>query len=234
MRSSPAPDSVIRVRPHGPGQLLVLFTLAGFSGVLIYMIITIVDDPKPVYGGAIITAGVLALMWCVYLLFALRVFRPTRITQSDLFIPRLFSTLQVPLDEIAGVGLVFQKAFGRGGGFSGWYPYVWRRDGTAVQLSGFMYAPARWIRLGDVDGKRTIWVKKGNVDEMRSTEPSVLAKSAAAQLVVSIYSRVCEIQGRSGLLASYQMQKHRVPPREIEGSFTAFWSPDDREMVRLA
>ena len=226
------PDPVIRYRPHGRWQWMALWFLACFSFVLIYIAILIVDAPKPLYGGAIFATIVAVLVWLWFLFLTFAAFRPIRITHDDLFIPGLFSTVRIPVDEIAGVGLLFQNASVGTQRFSGWYPYVWRRDGTVVRLTGFDFTPNRWIRPGDTDGKGRRMVTKGNVDEMRSTNPTVMAKSAAGQLVSGIYSRVCEVQGPSGLLVSYQMQKRRVPPRNTYGSFTAFWSPDG-EMERL-
>jgi hypothetical protein len=233
VNTSSLPDPVVRYRPRGRWQWLALWFVACFSCLLIYIAVLIVDAPKPLYGGAIFATVAAVLVWLWFLFLAFTAFRPIRITHEELFIPGgLFSTNRIPVSEIAGVGLLFQNASLGTQRFSGWYPFVWRQDGTVVRLTGFDYTPSRWVRPGDVDGKARRMVTKGNVDEMRSTNPTVMATSAAGQLVIGLYSRIVENQKPSGLLALRQMQKERVPPRETDGSFTAFWSPDG-EMGRL-
>ncbi len=226
------PDPVIRYRPRGRWQWMALWFLACFSCVLMYIAILIVDAPKPLYGGAIFATIVAVLVWLGFLLLAFAAFRPIRITHDDLFIPGLFSTVRIPVDEIAGVGLLFRNASVGTTRFSGWYPYVWRRDGTVVRLTRFDYTPNRWIRPGDTDGKGRRIVTKGNVDEMRSTNPTVMAKSAAGQLVSRHLLSGLRGSRPIGLARFVSDAEAARLPRETDGSVTAIWSPDG-EMERL-
>ena len=92
--------------------------------------------------------------------------------------PDSLSTQQIPLSDIAGVGLPFKKEVVGTRRSSGWYPYVWDSDGSAICLGTTEFVPKRWIRLGDPNAVPKKMVVKGNIDGSRSTDPKLLAENS--------------------------------------------------------
>ena len=61
--------------------------------------------------------------------------RPVTLTRSALRIPSGFKTVVIPLDDVAGVGLLYHSFRPRTQPASAWSAFVWRRNGS-VQRAG--------------------------------------------------------------------------------------------------
>jgi hypothetical protein len=135
-------------------------------------------------------------------------------------IRRGFKVRRIAISDIAGAGLLFQETKG---GWR-WYPFVWRSDGSRERLSLAFYSPARLKKTGDPPGKKRLFISKGSMDVMGSTDPEKLAASKVALLVRELFEHVLGVQGPNGKLAQMQLQIH--PPVGRWESVAAYWSPD--------
>lgn len=154
----------------------------------------------------------------------------------------------IPLEEIAGVGLVFRRS-GTGAPVPmGWYLTVWPVNGMP-ELTAISYVPfirsylhpgrnaaARFLAS---DSSRTSSRTPFGIDSfdpVRETDLDKLAATYAAGVARAIYQRALARQGPSGYLASREEQKHvsAVNPPVLPGlrntysvrRNVAFWSPD--------
>ena len=82
-------------------------------------------------------------------------------------------------------------------------------------------------------GRASRFVKKGSGDEIRSTNPALLASSRAGRVARQLYDGVLAIQGPLGNLSRLQMQRHPEMIASDAPETTAYWSPDG-EMGRTA
>jgi hypothetical protein len=165
-------------------------------------------------------------------------FRPALVlTQESVRIQRgAFHALDVPVKDIAGVGLVFMR-FRSAGGHGpppGWYLTIWNGQEQAERI-GIAYMPAVWRNSGPRAAAKflakttphlpTSAVPRfslKNFDPAAETDAAKLGATHAARVANQIYQRVLALQGPAGLLADTEKQKH-VPVDE-EGAL-AFWSP---------
>ncbi len=212
--------------PSGPNRWLMLGYLIGGAGMLTYIGVLMLQSTRAIWIGALLLLIVLAANLAVVTLWTIALFRPIRIAGNVLRVPRLVSTQEIPLSDIAGVGLLFKKESVGTRRSSGWYPYVWRGDGSAIRLGTTEFVPRQWIRPGDPDAVPRKMVMKGNIDELRSTDPQLLAESPVGRLAAGIHEQVAHVQGPVGLLLTRHLQKVGRPPPNSAGRLTAYWSPD--------
>lgn len=150
--------------------------------------------------------------------------RPLVWSGRTLRVPKGFKTQTIATDEIAGLGLLYRKQQAGTRTPSGWSAYVFKEDGSAVQLGGAFYAPSRVVKEGDPSRTPRRMVFKGTEDELASTDSAALSQSKPGQLVKQLWDLVAAEQGPQGKLVTTQMQKHSHWSRW--GTVSSFWSPD--------
>jgi hypothetical protein len=108
---------------------------------------------------------------------------------------------------------------------SGWFAYVLRPDGSHYQLTGLFYSPGRLVKEGDSSGRPRSLIFKGTEDELASTDPQAIRRSAAGTSLRRLYDLVLDAQGPDGKLATMHMEKnaHWSP---WTSDVSAYWSPD--------
>jgi len=167
------------------------------------------------------------------LIFSTSFLRCVTLTDTELRVPRYHKTLVMPTVEMAGVGLLYHKEkYGRRAP-SGWFVYAWRVDDSKEKLAPLFYNPGKLVEVGDETGRASRFVKKGSGDEIRSTNPALLASSRAGRVARQLYDGVLAIQGPLGNLSRLQMQRHPEVIASDAPETTAYWSPDG-EMGRTA
>jgi hypothetical protein len=193
------------------------------------------DYPLPALGALVAIAGAWSMCWFL---------RPALVLKAGTVRMKrgALQTRRIPIDEVTGVGLVFQRApyAGRGTGRQppGWVLQLWfsvelpARIGIAY-MPGLRSAhdPRGWEKclaaapaLGQ-PGVRPPFSSRA-FDPAAQTDPARLATTHAGRVARDVYDRVLAAQGPSGLLAATQQQKH-VSGRTVQGtSIAAFWSPD--------
>jgi hypothetical protein len=133
--------------------------------------------------------------------------RPIVLSRSALRIPNGFKTVVIPLDDVAGVGLLYHsfRRYTQSG--SAWSVFVWRRNGSA-QRAGILIC-----RRGP------------------DLPPSQLAASRAGRMATRLDAKIRARQGPAGSLATLELQKHASSG--LAYHVVAFWSPDgDMGLVR--
>jgi hypothetical protein len=145
--------------------------------------------------------AVLALIGLALAAFFVRVMRPVTLTRSALRIPPSgFKTVVIPLNDVAGVGLLYCVRRPPDRSPSAWYVYVWRRNGSVQRVNGL-----RCRKPADIPS-------------------SQVAASRAGRTVRRLDSKIRAGQGPTGNLATLELQKQgRVGPTD---NLVAFWSPD--------
>jgi hypothetical protein len=198
-------------------------------------------------GGPFLT-GLGAFLILTSLAFAVPPFWPMAVlTAHTLRRPRVFHRARIiPLEEITGIGLVYQRSAGAAAP-AGWFLYLWT-TGDIPRGVGISYAPARWLFPASKVRQKFLAVEPSaaekrerfdrykfsyGFDPVTQTDPSKIAATYAARVATEIYDRVLAYQGPSGLLATRQDQKHvPVPAAYFRPSITispvkaAYWSPD--------
>jgi hypothetical protein len=150
-------------------------------------------------------------------------------------------TMRVPVGDVTGVGLVFERSAPGGGNSAppGWHMMVWHGDERGEPVSIF-YTPMLWSR-GDPRAREKFLAitsappadnarqrfSLDNFDVAAETDPAKLADTYAARVVSDLYRYVLAQQGPTGLLAITEQQKHvRTGSRWAAKNILAFWSPD--------
>jgi hypothetical protein len=196
-------------------------------------------------GGPFATA-VGACLALTGLAFAAPLFWPTLVlTAHTLRRPRVFRRARIiPLEEITGIGLVYQRAAGSAVP-AGWSLYLWTTGDIPRDL-GIAYAPISWLFPAGKVRQKFLAVEPSaaerrerfdrykfsfRFDPVTQTDPHKIAATYAARVAREIYDRVLVYQGLSGLLATRQDQKHVPVPYFRPGiasspAKTAYWSPD--------
>jgi len=161
------------------------------------------DGPAAVAFLAVLTLPLLGIVaWAA----ALAV-RPVVLSRSALRIPNGFKTVVIPLDNVAGVGLLYHSFRQNTQSGSAWSVFVWRRDGSA-QRAGILIS-----RRGP------------------DLPPSQLAASRAGRMATRLDAKIRARQGPAGSLATLELQKHASSG--LAYHVVAFWSPDgDMGLVR--
>jgi hypothetical protein len=130
-----------------------------------------------------------------------RVMRPVTLTRSALRIPLSgFKTVVIPLNDVAGVGLLYSVRRPPNPSPSAWYVYVWRSSGSVQRVNGLICR-----KLADVPS-------------------SQIAASRAGRTVRRLDRKIRAVQGPTGSLTTLELLKHgRVG---LADNVVAFWSPD--------
>jgi hypothetical protein len=177
--------------------LFLAVPLGGIAGLVAIMVKASEKDQPAV---AVLLAVPALVALAVAALFV-RVMRPVTLTRSALRIPSSgFRTVAIPLNDVAGVGLLYGIQRPPDRSPSAWYMYVWRRNGSVQRVNGLICR-----KLADVPAGQ-------------------IAASRAGRTVQRLDDKIRAIQGPTGSLATLELQKHgRVGLAE---NLVAFWSPD--------
>ena len=220
-----------RYRPFFPMALLLVYACG--AGALLF-------------GAGVTANGITHRDWSlmaagfVVVLYALGVLavmvisrRPIKLNSTSLSVPGIRSTpgirwrTVIPIEDVAGVGLRF--GYGRNEG--GWYLWIWRKDGSAVQTY-FHQAP---IPVGaTADGHKPPGIAMYGFDPAIHEDADRLRQSPTAKTACAIYMDVLELQGPAGTLATLGLQRH-APVKHRRGALvsmavSAWWSPPDGDM----
>ena len=199
---------LLRQRTRGRTRLYSLRWIAGpvlavpLGLLTLCVLIMVAGVTKP--GGSALLVAIFALLalgilfeavWMLAILL-----RPITITRSAMRIPSGFKTVVVPLDDVAGVGLLYHSFRPPRGSPRAWSVFIWRRNGS-VQRAGSLIC-----RRGP------------------DAPPRQIAGSRAAKMARRIDGKIRAIQGPAGNLARLELQKHGNV--SITDDIVAFWSPD--------
>ncbi len=177
--------------------LFLAVPLGGITGSVALMVKASEQD-EPAVAALFVVPALVGL--AVAALFV-RVMRPVTLTRSALRIPPSgFKTVVIPLDDVAGVGLLYRIHRAPDRSPSAWYVYVWRRNGSVQRVNGLICR-----KLADAP-------------------PSQIAASRAGRTVRRLDNKIRAVQGPAGSLATLELQKHgRVA---LADNLVAFWSAD--------
>jgi hypothetical protein len=170
--------------------------------------------------------------------------RPALVLTPDAArIPRgPFRTLCIPVGEISGIGLVFERSSLTTGRRPepGWHMRVWHGDGDGEPVS-ITYVPALFSIRNDARVRQKYLVPAPTLaadnprrrfsvttfDAAAETYPVMLAATDAGRVARDVYQRVLACQGPTGPLATIGQQRHiRAASLGAASSVLAFWSPD--------
>jgi len=180
------------------------------------------NGTTPLVTGTIISAFSLPLVLLI-LVFA---FRPIAIGDGLLRVPTFRGTTVIPLDQIAGVGLIYQFTPGSRAPV-GWQLRVWNGD-KVVAINRWIVAAWRNYGSRGTKTKR----KKGFIFRRDWNLPlphensSYLAATKPGQVARLIYESVLAWQGPNGALAAKAMEKTISYDPNTMNQTAAWWSPD--------
>jgi hypothetical protein len=244
-----ARDKRVRYRSRSSvNKVMSPITSAFFSALGILFIVQSITSAENAQslGGPFFT-GVGAFMTLTGLAFAAVPFWPMAVlTAHTLRRPRVFRRARiVPLDQVTGIGLVYQRAAGAATP-DGWSVCLWTTGDIPRDL-GITYAPFCWLFPPGKVRHKFLAIEPSaaepherfdrykfsyRFDPVNQTDPHKIAATYAARVAREIYDRVLAYQGPSGLLATRQDQKHVPVPAAFRPNSTispvktAYWSPD--------
>jgi hypothetical protein len=196
LKRRPSGRTLFRTMPW----MALLFLAIPLGGIALFVALMVkaseVDQPA---AGALF--AVPALGGVALAAFLVRVMRPVTLTRSALRIPPSgFNTVVIPINDVAGVGMLYYIHSPQHRSPSAWYVYVWRNNGSVQRLNGLICR-----KLADVPS-------------------SQIAASRAGRTVRRLDNKIRAAQGPTGSLATLELQKHgRVG---LADNIVAFWSPD--------
>ncbi|HEX2896134.1 MAG TPA: hypothetical protein VHO29_19165 [Marmoricola sp.] len=215
MREPPGPDiEVTGLGARSWGRLatgLIAIGLAAFLGVELRSAASVPAGVRWTFlgvGALFVVLGVLLLVE------AAQGRRPLELRGNTLIIAGDLRRRRIPLQEVTGVGLLFQWVLVRNGLPAGWYLTVWDKDEKPHMVEECALL-SHWTQKDYMSGR----------GPSESTE--TLATSDAGQMAKRIYGRVFSVQGSRGPLATQRAQMMRnttVWTRDI--NTYACWSPD--------
>jgi len=221
----PGEVPALRIRSSGYTRWLFLTYAAGFTALLVLLVV-LFSRPDATNAGWGIAGAILVAIGAVFTgVAAVAAFRPVRITGGELRLARMWSTVRIPVSDIAGVGLLFVDGAPGTRVVCGWSPYVWRTDRTVVALGTGRFVPRRVVRAGDPSATKRVVVGKNGIDALASTDMAALAGSAAGTAATRVRSFVLASQGPAGPLARQELQREPTRPADAGALFTAYWSP---------
>ena len=164
----------------------------------------------------------LALGAPIFFIFALSMLRPLVMTSRSLNIPRIFRSVEIPLSDVSGVGLIYQYTPGSRSP-SGWQLRVWN-DTKQIRVP-------RWIvvtwRSPHAKGARA-WLRTKTdwSQPLTHEEYSYLAASKPGLVARRIHDQALNAQGAIGKLETSKAEKTiRFDPNQSNIT-SAWWSPD--------
>jgi len=179
--------------------LLILGPLLGLTAEFVAIMVAGASKPDGPVLVAIFAALTLAFLGMATWVAVLTL-RPITLTRSALRIPNGFKTVVIPLEDVAGVGLLFHSFRPRTQSANAWSVFIWRRGGT-VQRAGTLIC-----RCGP------------------DPAPSQIARSRAGRMAKRLHDKIRASQGSAGSLATLELQKHSSTG--LANDMVAFWSPD--------
>ncbi|HEV2361599.1 MAG TPA: hypothetical protein VGS21_07845 [Acidimicrobiales bacterium] len=156
--------------------------------------------------------------------------RPLVVTGGTLRIPRVFSSVRIPLASVSGVGLVYQFSphVGLAGGARpvGWQLRVWSDDKVLV-LARWTVVTWAQQRMRGRSGRvvRRIENRDWTVP-LPDEDAGYLARTKPGRAARLIYEATAEWQGQTGPLVSRAMEKRVVYEPAADFRVAAWWSPD--------
>jgi hypothetical protein len=182
---------------------LLAFTLAVVSELVIVTLTATVKMPPSDGSVRVAFVTLIAVSMLLPLGIAalfLSMLRPVTVTRAAMRIPSGLRTVVVPIDDIAGVGLLYCKDRPGKRSPSAWYVVLWRRDGTMQRAANLLCRRA--------------------ADAL----PIQIGASRAAKIARRLDGKIRTVQGPAGALATLELQKHVRDG--FAGGPVAFWSPD--------
>ena len=150
--------------------------------------------------------------------------RPLRLNETSLFIPKGFHSDEIPVGDVAGVGLVFKHTTPPARApLTGWYLMIWTKDGTE-HVTNIVWLPMTYGKTIGSTTKKSLSAR--NFDAVQGTDPAKLSEVPAAIAAKDIYERVLGVQGNQGPLATLAFQRHPRRNAYAVSPITAYWSPD--------
>lgn len=189
-----------------------------------------------------LVVGVLLIVMAFGL--AVVVLRPSLLlTPNTLRIVRAFHTIRLSVNEITGVGLLFEQVAqtGMAKPTPAWRMRVWHRTGDPRgEPVAIAYRPRLRSRHDPHGREKFLAVMPApssdgasgefsidTFDAATETDPAKMEATYAGRVAREIYQRVLAQQGPTGPLAATEQQKHVVSGgRFADVEVLAFWSPD--------
>lgn len=171
----------------------------------------------------LVTGIVMTLMMSpMTVLFLSLWIRPLMLSNGTLRVPKAFGSTQIPLAQIAGVGLIYQYTPGSRSP-AGWQLRVW--NGTQeVRIT-------RWIVVAwtttKAPGTRRKFIQQRDWSvPLAHEDTAYLGASKPGQVARFIYDAALAWQGSSGPLTSRALQKTIAFDPNTASHSAAWWSPD--------
>jgi hypothetical protein len=175
--------------------------LAAPLGVVISFVLIMIAAARQDKPGVVALFAVPTLVGTAIAAMLARIMRPVTVTRSALRIPPSgFGTVVIPLDDVAGVGLLYRRHTPPDRSPSAWYVYVWRRNGSVQRINGL--------------------ICRKHADALSSQ----IAASRAGRTAQMLDAKVRALQGPTGSLATLELQKRTSIG--LSNDLVAFWSPD--------
>jgi len=165
---------------------------------------------------------VLAISAPMSLVIALSLLRPLVLTNRALKIPRLLRSIEIPLSDVSGVGLIYQYTLGSRSP-SGWQLRVWN-DAKPIRVGRWVVAT--WRRPRPQGAKLRPRTETDLSQPLAHEDSSYLGASNPGLVARRIYDQVLKAQGSNGKLDSSRFEKSiRYDPNQSNIT-AAWWSPD--------
>lgn len=196
------------------GRLATGVTGIGFGAYVVIELQRATNVPAWVRWTAFGVCALFVVLGLMLLVEAAQGRRPLELRGNILTISSDMRRRRIPLEEVAGVGLLFQWVLVRNGLPAGWYLTVWDKDEKPHTVEECALI-SHWTQKDYMSGR----------GPAETTEE--LAASDAGQMAKRIYDRVFSVQGSQGPLATRRAQMMRnttVWTRDI--NTYACWSPD--------
>ncbi|NNN20974.1 MAG: hypothetical protein HKL80_03110 [Acidimicrobiales bacterium] len=151
--------------------------------------------------------------------------RPIVLSKEALKIPRFISSYEIPTDEIAGVGLLFQDV-DMSRAPSGWYIYIWDSAGKKKMLDKLVETTILVPKPANGKRRPLISINRDPTLPLPHEDLDYLTNSRTGKVAKAIYDFTLMVQGPTGPLATKALQKSTKNDRFSSTKFWAWWSPD--------
>jgi hypothetical protein len=197
-------------------------TTASVAMALVLLVVGAVETngTAPLITGIVTTPFVLP----VWLALASVVLRPVVMDDEALRLPKTFGTRRIPLANIAGIGLLYQRT-PQSRRPEGWFLEAWTKDGKRIQVGGFLVLTLR--QPASPNGKRPV-ITTGRDPTLPLPHEDVddLARTRPGRIATEMYEWVLARQGPAGSLATEALQKSATYEPSAPTQVWAWWSPD--------